>query len=180
MFSLFPLSVFRPPDSTEASRDELHIRKTKLDYQEVCTCSKEAQALWERKLTAPGRTTNPQDKEDIYRAVCQGEREAHGCVSVDWNALYKANVIKCYLPYTWFICLFFCRSSKEQTRGGLVTPFPSASAAAQTAPAPASSRHPLLRPAEAAHRTAARHSGGLRWACSPLCDLCLTTQPHWD
>uniref|UniRef100_A0A3B5MMB7 TBC1 domain family member 4 n=2 Tax=Xiphophorus couchianus TaxID=32473 RepID=A0A3B5MMB7_9TELE len=56
----------------EASRDELHIRKTKLDYQEVCTCSKEAQALWERKLTAPGRTTNPQDKEDIYRAVCQG------------------------------------------------------------------------------------------------------------
>ncbi|XP_007547221.1 TBC1 domain family member 4 isoform X1 [Poecilia formosa] len=56
----------------EASRDELHIRKMKLNYQEVCTCSKEAQALWERKLTAPGRTTNPQDKEDIYRAICQG------------------------------------------------------------------------------------------------------------
>ncbi|XP_072252721.1 TBC1 domain family member 4 isoform X2 [Leuresthes tenuis] len=56
----------------EASRDQLHIRKIKLNYQEVSHCSKEAQALWERKLTAPGRTTNPQDKEDIYRALCQG------------------------------------------------------------------------------------------------------------
>uniref|UniRef100_A0A8C7Y4F2 TBC1 domain family member 4 n=1 Tax=Oryzias sinensis TaxID=183150 RepID=A0A8C7Y4F2_9TELE len=56
----------------EASRDELHIRKMKLDYQEVSQCSKETQAMWEKKLTAPGRTTNPQDKEDLYRAVCQG------------------------------------------------------------------------------------------------------------
>ncbi|XP_033473106.1 TBC1 domain family member 4 isoform X1 [Epinephelus lanceolatus] len=56
----------------EASRDELHIRKMKLNYQEVGQCSKEAQALWERKLTAPGRTTVPQDKEEMYRALCQG------------------------------------------------------------------------------------------------------------
>uniref|UniRef100_A0A8C4E9Q7 TBC1 domain family member 4 n=1 Tax=Dicentrarchus labrax TaxID=13489 RepID=A0A8C4E9Q7_DICLA len=56
----------------EASRDELHIRKMKLNYQEVGQCSKDAQALWERKLTAPGRTTVPQDKEEIYRALCQG------------------------------------------------------------------------------------------------------------
>ncbi|XP_011487613.1 TBC1 domain family member 4 isoform X4 [Oryzias latipes] len=56
----------------EASRDELHIRKMKLDYQEVSQCSKETQAMWEKKLTAPGRTTNPQNKEDLYRAVCQG------------------------------------------------------------------------------------------------------------
>ncbi|XP_078118434.1 TBC1 domain family member 4 isoform X3 [Sander vitreus] len=56
----------------EASRDELHIRKIKLNYQEVGQCSKEAQALWERKLTAPGRTTVPQDKEEMYRALCQG------------------------------------------------------------------------------------------------------------
>ncbi|XP_051259029.1 TBC1 domain family member 4 isoform X5 [Dicentrarchus labrax] len=44
----------------------------KLNYQEVGQCSKDAQALWERKLTAPGRTTVPQDKEEIYRALCQG------------------------------------------------------------------------------------------------------------
>ncbi|XP_016895278.2 TBC1 domain family member 4 isoform X2 [Cynoglossus semilaevis] len=56
----------------EASRDELHIRKMKLDYQEVGQCSKDAQGLWERKLTAPGRTTVPQDKEEMYRALCQG------------------------------------------------------------------------------------------------------------
>ncbi|XP_028447847.1 TBC1 domain family member 4 isoform X3 [Perca flavescens] len=56
----------------EASRDELHIRKIKLNYQEVGQCSKEVQALWERKLTAPGRTTVPQDQEEMYRALCQG------------------------------------------------------------------------------------------------------------
>uniref|UniRef100_A0A672I3S6 TBC1 domain family member 4 n=1 Tax=Salarias fasciatus TaxID=181472 RepID=A0A672I3S6_SALFA len=56
----------------EASRDELHIRKMKLNYQEVSQCSKEAQALWEKKLTAPGRTTVPQDMENMYRALCQG------------------------------------------------------------------------------------------------------------
>ncbi|XP_056244912.1 TBC1 domain family member 4 isoform X5 [Seriola aureovittata] len=44
----------------------------KLNYQEVGQCSKDAQALWERKLTAPGRTTVPQDKEEMYRALCQG------------------------------------------------------------------------------------------------------------
>uniref|UniRef100_A0A671UW48 TBC1 domain family member 4 n=1 Tax=Sparus aurata TaxID=8175 RepID=A0A671UW48_SPAAU len=56
----------------EASRDELHIRKMKLSYQEVGQCSKDALALWERKLTAPGRTTVPQDKEEMYHALCQG------------------------------------------------------------------------------------------------------------
>ncbi|XP_074514821.1 TBC1 domain family member 4 isoform X2 [Sebastes fasciatus] len=56
----------------EASRDELHIRKMKLNYQEVGQCSKDSQAWWERKLTAPGRTTVPQDKEEMYRALCQG------------------------------------------------------------------------------------------------------------
>ncbi|XP_074550910.1 TBC1 domain family member 4 isoform X2 [Halichoeres trimaculatus] len=56
----------------EASRDELHIRKMKLDYQEVGQCSAEAQALWDRKLSAPGRTTVPQDQEELYRALCQG------------------------------------------------------------------------------------------------------------
>ncbi|XP_051815059.1 TBC1 domain family member 4 isoform X2 [Acanthochromis polyacanthus] len=56
----------------EASRDELHIRKMKLNYQEVSQCSKDSQALWERKLTAPGRTTVPQDQEEMYRALCQG------------------------------------------------------------------------------------------------------------
>uniref|UniRef100_A0A671PQ82 TBC1 domain family member 4 n=1 Tax=Sinocyclocheilus anshuiensis TaxID=1608454 RepID=A0A671PQ82_9TELE len=56
----------------EASRDELHIRKMKLDYQEVCQCSKEVQALWDRKLSSPCRTKVQWDKEEIHGAVCQG------------------------------------------------------------------------------------------------------------
>lgn len=60
-----------------ASRDELHIRKMKLNYQEVGQCSKDAQALWERKLTAPGRTTVQQDKKELYHALCQGEWCVH-------------------------------------------------------------------------------------------------------
>lgn len=45
----------------------------KLNYQEVGQDSKEVQALWERKLTAPGRKTVPQDKEGMFRALCQGD-----------------------------------------------------------------------------------------------------------
>ncbi|XP_059418062.1 TBC1 domain family member 4-like isoform X4 [Carassius carassius] len=56
----------------EASRDELHIRKLKLDYQEVCQCSKEVQALWDRKLSSPCRTKVQWDKEEIHGAVFQG------------------------------------------------------------------------------------------------------------
>lgn len=78
MFVLFLLFIFLSSrdsfDCVSASRDELHIRKMKLDYQEVGQCSKDAQASWERKLTAPGRTTVPQDTEEMYRALCQGER----------------------------------------------------------------------------------------------------------
>lgn len=56
-----------------ASRDELHIRKMKLDYQEVCQCSKDLQALWDRKLSSPCRTKVQWDKEEINSAVCQGK-----------------------------------------------------------------------------------------------------------
>ncbi|XP_066541947.1 TBC1 domain family member 4 isoform X3 [Hoplias malabaricus] len=56
----------------EASRDELHIRKMKLDYQEVGECPKEVQALWERKLNVPCRTKVQWDKEEIHTALCQG------------------------------------------------------------------------------------------------------------
>uniref|UniRef100_A0AAR2L9S7 TBC1 domain family member 4 n=1 Tax=Pygocentrus nattereri TaxID=42514 RepID=A0AAR2L9S7_PYGNA len=56
----------------EASRDELHIRKMKLDYQEVGECAKEVQALWERKLNVPCWTKVQWDKEEIQTALCQG------------------------------------------------------------------------------------------------------------
>uniref|UniRef100_A0A8C5BLM6 TBC1 domain family, member 4 n=1 Tax=Gadus morhua TaxID=8049 RepID=A0A8C5BLM6_GADMO len=56
----------------EASRDELHIRKVKLDYQEVGPSSKEVLAQWEKRLTAPGRTTVLQRTEELHSALCQG------------------------------------------------------------------------------------------------------------
>ncbi|XP_052004676.1 TBC1 domain family member 4-like isoform X4 [Xyrauchen texanus] len=56
----------------EASRDELHIRKMKLDYQEMCQCLKDVQALWDRKLSSPCRTKIQWDKDEIHNAVYQG------------------------------------------------------------------------------------------------------------
>lgn len=60
--------------------------------------------------------------------------------------------------------LLLCRCPQEQARGGVAASFPSAPAAPQAAPASPSPGHPLPRPAQAAHRTAARHSGGSRCA----------------
>ncbi|KAG7331342.1 hypothetical protein KOW79_005311 [Hemibagrus wyckioides] len=56
----------------EASRDELHIRKMKLDYQEVGECPTEVQSLWEKKLNVPCRTKVQWDKDEIHTAICQG------------------------------------------------------------------------------------------------------------
>uniref|UniRef100_A0A8C7LI33 TBC1 domain family member 4 n=1 Tax=Oncorhynchus kisutch TaxID=8019 RepID=A0A8C7LI33_ONCKI len=57
----------------EASRDELHIRKMKLDYQEVGTCIKDVLAFWDRKLSVPGRAkVIPLDKEEVHNAISKG------------------------------------------------------------------------------------------------------------
>ncbi|KAK3542772.1 hypothetical protein QTP70_002973 [Hemibagrus guttatus] len=56
----------------EASRDELHIRKMKLDYQEVGECPTDVQSLWEKKLNVPCRTKVQWDKDEIHTALCQG------------------------------------------------------------------------------------------------------------
>lgn len=56
----------------EASRDELHIRKKKLDYEEVGQDSKEMQAFWEKKLVAPCRAKAQWDKEEIHTFISQG------------------------------------------------------------------------------------------------------------
>ncbi|KAG9349555.1 hypothetical protein JZ751_028002 [Albula glossodonta] len=54
------------------SRDELHIRKMKLDYQEVGQCPKDILALWEKKLSIPGRAKVQWDKEELHSALYQG------------------------------------------------------------------------------------------------------------
>lgn len=142
-------------DCVAASRDELHIRKMKLNYQEVGQCSKDAQALWERKLIAPGRTTLPQDKEEIYRALCQGERSV--CVR-NPEFIYNSSCSSSHMSSP----IFVYRCPKEQAGRGLVASFSSAPAASQNATASGCPRHPLPWPVEAAHSTTACHPGGSR------------------
>ncbi|XP_041115689.1 TBC1 domain family member 4-like isoform X2 [Polyodon spathula] len=56
----------------EASKDELQTRKMKLDYQEVGECPKEVLAMWDKKLTMPGRVKARCDMEEIQCALSQG------------------------------------------------------------------------------------------------------------
>uniref|UniRef100_A0A3B3RRH9 TBC1 domain family member 4 n=1 Tax=Paramormyrops kingsleyae TaxID=1676925 RepID=A0A3B3RRH9_9TELE len=80
----------------EASRDELHIRKMKLDYQEVGQCSKEVQAVWEKKLSIPGRSQIQWDKEEIYNTLCQGvPKSRRGEV---WHLLSQQHRLRHRLP----------------------------------------------------------------------------------
>ncbi|XP_070265037.1 TBC1 domain family member 4 isoform X2 [Myotis yumanensis] len=55
----------------EASRDELHSRKIKLDYEEVGVCQKEILITWDKKLlNCRGKTKC--DMEDIYTSLKEG------------------------------------------------------------------------------------------------------------
>ncbi|XP_036157218.1 TBC1 domain family member 4 isoform X8 [Myotis myotis] len=55
----------------EASRDELHSRKIKLDYEEVGVCQKEILITWDKKLlNCRGKTKC--DMEDIHTSLKEG------------------------------------------------------------------------------------------------------------
>ncbi|KAM5311536.1 TBC1 domain family member 4 isoform 2-T2 [Glossophaga mutica] len=55
----------------EASRDELHARKIKLDYEEVGVCQKEVLITWDKKLlNCRGKIRC--DMEDIYASLKEG------------------------------------------------------------------------------------------------------------
>ncbi|KAF6085004.1 TBC1 domain family member 4 [Phyllostomus discolor] len=55
----------------EASRDELHTRKVKLDYEEVGVCQKEVIITWDKKLlNCRGKLRC--DMEDIYASLKEG------------------------------------------------------------------------------------------------------------
>ncbi|MBN3308158.1 TBCD4 protein, partial [Amia calva] len=56
----------------EASRDELHTRKIKLDYQEVGQCPKDVLAAWDKRLSVPVRAKTKCDMEEIHSALSQG------------------------------------------------------------------------------------------------------------
>ncbi|XP_036395949.1 TBC1 domain family member 4 isoform X2 [Megalops cyprinoides] len=80
----------------EASRDELHIRKMKLDYQEVGECPKDVQALWEKKLSVPGRAKVQWDKEELHTALYQGvPKSRRGEI---WQLLSQQHRLRHRLP----------------------------------------------------------------------------------
>ncbi|XP_054442410.1 TBC1 domain family member 4 isoform X3 [Pteronotus mesoamericanus] len=55
----------------EASRDELHTRKVKLDYEEVGACQKEVLITWDKKLlNCRGKIRC--DMEDVYASLKEG------------------------------------------------------------------------------------------------------------
>ncbi|XP_048388341.1 TBC1 domain family member 4 isoform X3 [Stegostoma tigrinum] len=60
----------------EASRDELQIRKVKLDYEEFVLCQKEVSTVWEKMLTTPGRAKVKVDMEKVHAALSQGVPKA--------------------------------------------------------------------------------------------------------
>lgn len=56
-----------------ASENNLQNRRLKLDYEEITPCLKEVTLIWEKLLSAPGRSKTKVDVEKIHSAVGQGK-----------------------------------------------------------------------------------------------------------
>lgn len=146
----------------------------------VCTCISD----W-LSGSEPWWTAHTQDETELSGRGPVLQR-CSGTVGEKTNSPRQNNcsarqegVIPCTLP-RWMVCVWVCvhsfaclyecllsfffmrRCSQEQTWGGLVASFLSASAPPQAAPASACPRHTLSWSAEAADRAATCHSGGSR------------------
>ncbi|XP_036395950.1 TBC1 domain family member 4 isoform X3 [Megalops cyprinoides] len=68
----------------------------KLDYQEVGECPKDVQALWEKKLSVPGRAKVQWDKEELHTALYQGvPKSRRGEI---WQLLSQQHRLRHRLP----------------------------------------------------------------------------------
>ncbi|NWU98868.1 TBCD1 protein, partial [Upupa epops] len=61
----------------QASENNLQNRRLKLDYEEITPCLKEVTLIWEKMLSAPGRSKTKFDVEKIHSAVGQGVPRHH-------------------------------------------------------------------------------------------------------
>ncbi|XP_064005197.1 TBC1 domain family member 1 isoform X5 [Pogoniulus pusillus] len=61
----------------QASENNLQNRRLKLDYEEITPCLKEVTLIWEKMLSAPGRSKTKVDVEKIHSAVGQGVPRHH-------------------------------------------------------------------------------------------------------
>ncbi|XP_075356027.1 TBC1 domain family member 1 isoform X3 [Mycteria americana] len=61
----------------QASENNLQNRRLKLDYEEITPCLKDVTLIWEKMLSAPGRSKIKFDVEKIHSAVAQGVPRHH-------------------------------------------------------------------------------------------------------
>ncbi|XP_064305353.1 TBC1 domain family member 1 isoform X3 [Phalacrocorax carbo] len=61
----------------QASENNLQSRRLKLDYEEITPCLKDVTLIWEKMLSAPGRSKIKFDVEKIHSAVGQGVPRHH-------------------------------------------------------------------------------------------------------
>lgn len=62
-----------------ASENNLQNRRLKLDYEEITPCLKDVTLIWEKMLSAPGRSKTKFDVEKIHSAVAQGKHSLLFC-----------------------------------------------------------------------------------------------------
>ncbi|XP_029113829.1 TBC1 domain family member 4-like isoform X1 [Scleropages formosus] len=66
------LRVEKEKQHEEVRRDDLHVQKMKLDYEEVGPCPEDVLALWEKKLSALSRSKVQWSTEEAQNAVSVG------------------------------------------------------------------------------------------------------------
>ena len=57
-----------------ARQDEMHLKRQKLDYQEITPCLKEVSKIWDEMLLTPDRETVQFDSQKLMNCVKQGKR----------------------------------------------------------------------------------------------------------
>ncbi|KAL4608825.1 TBC1 domain family member 4-like [Arapaima gigas] len=79
------LRMGKEKQNDEGSKDELHVQKMKLDYQEVGLCPEDVLTLWEKKLCTPGRSKVQWSREETQSTVSLGVPKS--CRGEVWQLL---------------------------------------------------------------------------------------------
>ena len=56
-----------------ARQDEMHLKRQKLDYQEITPCLKEVSKIWDEMLLTPDREAVQFDSQKLMNCVKQGK-----------------------------------------------------------------------------------------------------------
>ena len=64
----------------------MHLKRQKLDYQEITPCLKEVSKIWDEMLLTPGREEVQFDSQKLLNCVKQGKRQ-RSCNKCTFNPL---------------------------------------------------------------------------------------------